>query len=755
MKRLTLLILALGMICGCTACGEKTKENSGNSAPLAEAQKLMLNAADIKMGDNFKSIRCLSRDPLSDNILTFGELKSGGFAGFVSGSDFNDYTDFIYTPQENETVHSAALLSYGKKAVLTVFEGSTFIHIYDKDNNFERTMDCGEVIDSESPYISRIYGDGDDGFIINVGNSQILAVSSEGRFLGEIKTNSMSIGGVVQDFENKINILLDNMKNVYSASVDSAQLSAITAQTYKSTGSSAYAVGAGAGKYRYIGVFHDGIYGFTDTEIVMLADFLELPFQNYQVRDIFMLSENEIVINVSEAEGNKLYLLTEEDISELKSKEVITIMSYSQSGGIFDEEIKKFNAENEDYHAEYKSYFSEESMSFDSDRLRMDMISGEAPDIIVFNPAMPIDTFNTEIFCDLYEFIDNDPDISREDFIPNVREGMERDDRLVMIAPNFSFSTILAKSGYEGVRENWSVDDMITAYENTLEGMEFFTDEEINPRDRYFTEIANTGFFIDYDKGECYFDSPEFIKLLNFFNENKIGLKWSEYNMLSGEIPYTDHTFDILNGKRFVEFESSYNIHWFGTLFTKHRGDYEDKMVVAGFPYDNVENGSFISFGNSYGIMGNSPHKEGAWEFLRYFLSDEYNNAPQNYYSFSIMEKHFDRAADMTMDNFITFKSDDNGRIIEGEMEEKEWRYQVHNEYGEMVIDKEITPFTQEECDYYKNIIKNANVLRSDITIGNIIREETMPFFEGECTAEKAAQNIQNRVSIYLSERYG
>ncbi len=30
-----------------------------------------------------------------------------------------------------------------------------------------------------------------------------------------------------------------------------------------------------------------------------------------------------------------------------------------------------------------------------------------------------------------------------------------------------------------------------------------------------------------------------------------------------------------------------------------------------------------------------------------------------------------------------------------------------------------------------------------------------MPFFEGEYTAEKTAEIIQNRVSIYLSEKYG
>ncbi len=65
--------------------------------------------------------------------------------------------------------------------------------------------------------------------------------------------------------------------------------------------------------------------------------------------------------------------------------------------------------------------------------------------------------------------------------------------------------------------------------------------------------------------------------------------------------------------------------------------------------------------------------------------------------------------------------------------------------------------FTDEECEKYDKIVREAvkDVRQGDNVIYNIIREETMPFFEGECTAEKTAENIQNRVSIYLSERYG
>ena len=57
--------------------------------------------------------------------------------------------------------------------------------------------------------------------------------------------------------------------------------------------------------------------------------------------------------------------------------------------------------------------------------------------------------------------------------------------------------------------------------------------------------------------------------------------------------------------------------------------------------------------------------------------------------------------------------------------------------------------YTKKERNMYLIGLMGQNV------IYNIIREETMPFFEGEYTAEKTAEIIQNRVSIYLSEKYG
>lgn len=60
------------------------------------------------------------------------------------------------------------------------------------------------------------------------------------------------------------------------------------------------------------------------------------------------------------------------------------------------------------------------------------------------------------------------------------------------------------------------------------------------------------------------------------------------------------------------------------------------------------------------------------------------------------------------------------------------------------------------QCEEYDKIVREAvkDVRQGDNVIKGIIVEELMPFFDGDSTAEKVAENIQNRISIYLSERY-
>lgn len=96
----------------------------------------------------------------------------------------------------------------------------------------------------------------------------------------------------------------------------------------------------------------------------------------------------------------------------------------------------------------------------------------------------------------------------------------------------------------------------------------------------------------------------------------------------------------------------------------------------------------------------------------------------------------------------------DNGKIAEGKMVDQEWGWGYTDAKGK-TVEKKIAPFTQEEYDYYYNLVTNAEVVRGDSNIDSIIREETMSLFNEECTAEECAKKIQNRASLYLSEHYG
>lgn len=744
------LLCAAAVLCGgVTACADGKTESSVSETVQLRSYK----AATIGMADYFSRVVTMSKGS-GGGVLVFGELSDGGYSGFVTDGKFADYQEFSFTPQEDETVQSAAMLSYGKRGVLTQKDSDTFIYIYGSDNTLEKTLECGEVLGEDAPY-ARLHGNGDDGFFISFGDERgqmhLIALSAEGKLLGEVKCND-TVAGAGYDPENKLSVLLTDFKELTVNSVDAQSLSTVKKSSYKAVTSAGYAVGAGAGDYSLIMVAGGAIYGLTETDKVKLADFTDLEFHDYDVQDIAMVSDSEIAVLLYSGE---MYLLTEQDVSELKAKEVITMATYN-GFAILDEEVRYFNQHNDKYKIEYKNLEG----VYDDDilaELRLQIISGDAPDILPQVLRMDIDTMNPAAFADLYEFIDKDPDISRDDFLPNVRKAMERDGRLVMLAPTFEFQTVTAKGGYTGVRENWSIDDFITAYKNKPADKEMFRFQESSARSGYFSEVVQLPFFVDYDNAECHFDSPEFIKLLNFFNDEKIGLSMTEYYNLSRDFSYELIPFPIKNGNLFVDFEQP-SIQWFGQFLDQKRNEYGNDYVIAGYPYDGKQSGSFITIEAS-AITATSKHKEGAWEFLRMMLTDEYYTEinSNKYLSFPSLKKRFDELAGYTMqDGYPFFKADDSGRIIPGEFEKTEWRYYDWDDVNKKMIDGgKLEPFSQEEYDYFYNLVTNAEIIRHDNEINKIVNEETMKFFDYECSAEECADMIQNRVSLYLSERYG
>lgn len=745
MKRLIALTMALGMILSCTACAEKNTENSGNSAPLAETQKLILNAADIRLADNFKSIKCLSHDPLGGNILTFGELKSGGYAGFSSKNDFGDYTQFRFTPQEGEFICNAALLTGGRKAVLTTLDGETLIYVFDRDGNIQKNLNCGEILTKDR--FSNIYNC-KDGFIINDDNSILTIVSLDGEILGTIDLTPYHVHGVSLDSEGIPTVVYSDEDTTYTSQIEAAEL--VNKQECSPLTDTAYTMTAGFGEYRLAAMFNGMLYGLKDNSWVKLCDFIDNDFNSTSIYSLTMTGENEFAAAMTDANGSTMKLLTEADISVLESKTVIRVANLV-GGDMTNSTARAYNSAKPDspYRVEVKDYGNASSLYDDRiTNLHQDILSGNAPDVITFNSEITPGSFGAResIFVDLYTLLDKDTELKREDFLDGYLEGLDFNGKLLQISPCFVFKTMVVKDKFLDGLTSWNYDQFAERINAIPEEMKI-TQWANMKLENNFLKIVDYSEFVDYENAVCNFENEGFIKALNIVRDNHIGLTLEEYDSWMNE----SGGFDVYNQGQYINDESMiYDMKlggWYTLRQTLH-AQFNEPATLVGYPNKNG-NGSFVQPLECMGIMANSPCIDGAWDFIKtvYFSEEFYSNKNGVYGSwyYPTVEEYYIKQLEEQKNATYT---DENGETIRGD------NFWIGPDSDDFITYYE---FTDEECEKYDKIVREAakDVRQGDNVIYNIIREETMPFFEGEYTAEKTAEIIQNRVSIYLSEKYG
>ncbi len=137
-------------------------------------------------------------------------------------------------------------------------------------------------------------------------------------------------------------------------------------------------------------------------------------------------------------------------------------------------------------------------------------------------------------------------------------------------------------------------------------------------------------------------------------------------------------------------------------------------------------------WGYALAINANSSHKEGAWEFIRFLISEEaqsadniFLDAPVQRAAFDVwMQKVIDKRAPERTENGVSIRMY-NGRPVTEEM-------QV--EFKERIEDARPLPF------------RTAPLL-------DIILEEAEDYFSGSKNAEEVSGVINRRVQLYLDER--
>lgn len=719
MKKLISSFLALSVLLSLSSCRNKSTDDSSSSSEASQTT-YSLKTADISMSDKFSRIHCL--ESIGDTVFVFGELSNGSYGGYTSDFEMKEFNGFSFEPDENEIVMSAAIADENTKVILTYKDGKTVIHRFNADGNEESAIECDDVLYDYMLYSKIIASD--DGYYISVNNEYISYIDSSGNNRGEVSVGSKEIIGIAKNSKDMpIAILSENNNKTIIAELNGTSLNGETVCSDMS--STVLTACKGMGDYEISAVFYDALYGLKGTEWVKLCDFMDNNFGPYNISGIIMTAENTFIAAVNTFDGAVLKKMTPLDPSETVEQEVVKIAQLP--GAHFDMHyIREYNSLHGKYKVEVVDYTTEESDEENIQNLKMDLITGNAPDLILYSPNVPIDSFgaNSGVFTDLYTMIDSDPDLNREDFVDGILEGMESDGKLLLITPNFSLKTIECKDKFLDGLTSWNYEQMFEIYKKNRDesGIEFSAWSKYFGTFDGFMQFINFSEFVDYKNAKCSFDSENFIEILEFFKEN-VGDPNPTYQLGADTMINS-----LINDEVMIYHESVYsaaNLHNF-------EKDYfgGESATIIGYPTENgskhyIEIGGLNNSDNIFSIPANAACKEGAWDFIK---TEYFNDNYLNTHSFPVLDEQLEKQCQYLKEDF-----------------------KIAQNKG-----YDVTPMMDEQISEYISWVREnaSNVIKRDYNVESIIYEEALDYFNSDISAEKTAERIQNRVSLYLSEQY-
>ncbi len=469
------------------------------------------------------------------------------------------------------------------------------------------------------------------------------------------------------------------------------------------------------------------LYGYLleDSSSKEVVDWISGNVNTNFVGKIQMLSGNRMLAIYGEAaweEPHGIYLFEKMDPKDVKIKETITFVTLYPDEGA-KAEAYRFNKSQDKYQVVVKDYSFSEDPHLD---LYKDLIAGRCGDIVDLSGTASEKYVNMGLFEDLYEWMEDDPDVKKDDFAEHLLKVMETDGKLYHVSPTVGINVLVA-----GASDTDTKNSLTFAQIGQMEegGAKAFYQESKMSLLSNLVEM-NYGEYVDWQNGQCHFDGEMFLKVLEYANSYPAEVVWDE---TTEDMTTKIRRGDILFAQ--VYSASVADVQLYEEMF-------QEDIVLTGAPSERYA-GPAMSMNRDLAICSASGNKKGAWEFLKRFLVREYASGqivddmlpvPIRKDSMEDMIKRYTAAEPYTDDfgNEITPLS-------------YEWGYEELTLQVSPLTDKQMTVFTDavERIDH-------KYVYDSDIM--TIISEETADYFSGKISAEQTADNIQKRVSVYMED---
>ena len=431
--------------------------------------------------------------------------------------------------------------------------------------------------------------------------------------------------------------------------------------------------------------------------------------------------------------AQKCACFTYVDPADIPDKKEL-VLGGSYVGSEIRAKVIQFNQSNSQFRItlkDYSIYNSPEDWTAGQTRLNNDIISGKMPDIMMFTDLNSYRNYVSKgALADIGKLLAADPELGGLEYLQNVWDAYSVNGQLYAVIPSFNVQTMVAKKSLVGEPQSWTMADVEAVLATMPQGAAAFGDMT---RDGFIYNILSYGGkdFIDLETGECHFDPQEFIDMLEYAKTlPKESYKEDEdYDYFSHENQYRENR-SLMRELYISNIEDcKYQI----------KGYMGEEVSYVGFPTSDSKGSCLGISGSALMISANSQQQDEAWQFVRQFLTEEYQTSSE-LYSMPVLKSAFlAKAAKATERSYWT---DENGN--------KEYYDDYWTINGEQVV---LEPFTQEEVEEICQFIYGVNrTAYYNEEIRNIIIEDAEAFFSGQRSAQEVAGIIQSRAQVYINE---
>lgn len=600
-------------------------------------------------------------------------------------------------------------------------------------------QDLKDVFEDENnSYLQNIAATS-DGKIIASSSNLFYLFNSDGTLDKTIPTDADWIQSMCVTDENKVLYTYYGMQGVEVGEIDAT--TGAKGGSYKNIPDMNGKIkSAGNGKLLVAGAAKLYEYDMATQESTEVLAWLDSNIDGNYVQDFEVMADGRIAVYYDNYNAAaEVTILTKTPASEVTQKEIITLATLYEGDSNLQQAAVAFNKASDKYQIRIKTYidnnaeWTETTYSDGLALMNADIISKDAPDIISMNYVDISGLAAKGAFVDLTPFLEKSTVANKNDFVESVLKAYNFDGVQVTVPAAFNINTMMAKSKYVGNEPGWTLDDVMALAKE-------YPDASLM---RYATKDSalqiclqyNSNSFIDYENGTCSFNSPEFIKVLEFANSFPKEVNYDN----ESSFPAMVQSGQVLLADVYLSDVQNYQMY---------RLMMEEDVTCIGYPTVDGSVGTYLSSYEMYGIAASSDCVDGAWAFIESTLAKD-EGSEMHSWEFPSRKDELEElfAEAMTID----YQYDENGEIMYDE-EGNALQY-PKTTWGYDDWEAEIYAATQEEIDEIKAMIDMAKPQGSgDETIFTMINEEAQSYFSGQKSAEDVAKIIQSRVEIYVSE---